>query len=86
MIPVSPVIGRFRHSETTFAEDQPEYLPLPALLLSTGKVITRWRPTLRERIKILFGGSLFLSVLTFNRPLQPLQLGTEPPDEIKLLE
>lgn len=49
---------KFPEQNMTFAEDQPEYLPLPAYKSKIdphGNVITCWRPTLIERIKILFG-------------------------------
>jgi|HubBroStandDraft_6_1064221.scaffolds.fasta_scaffold08977_2 hypothetical protein len=79
MQPISPVIPGFEKRETVFAKDQSEYSPLPALVMSYGEVVTRWRPTLRERLRIFFGGDIYLQVLTFNRPLQPVKLDTEPP-------
>lgn len=65
--------------EVVFAKDQPEYLQLPAIKLPDGQVITRWNFTLKERIKILFSGNLWLSLLTFNNPLQPIQLWVDEP-------
>ena len=43
MEPMSPVLDKnqFGLSEIVFAKDQPEYLPLPAIRLNDGTVITR---------------------------------------------
>lgn len=79
MTPVSPVIPGFKITETIFAKDQPEYIPLPAWRGEDGRVVTRWRLTWKERLRILFFGNLWLTVLTFNHPLQPVKLETECP-------
>ena len=69
-----------------YAKDQPEYLPLPAVRNDTGTVITCWQMTWRERLAALLHGKIFLTMQTFNGPLQPVKLGirlpafaTEPP-------
>lgn len=79
MTPISPVIPGYDLPETVYAKDQPEYIPLPAHRTEDGLVITRWRLSLTERLRILFGGSLWLSILTFNRPLQPVKLTAQCP-------
>lgn len=74
MIPITPVLPSQKETqvlEITFAKNQPEYLPLPAIKVDDGTVITRWKLTWKERIKVLFFGNLFLQQLTFNSPLQP---------------
>jgi hypothetical protein len=80
MKPVSPVAydpeTRWGISEIVFAKDQPEYIPLPALKFSDGLVVTRWKLSWKERLHILLGGSVFLGLLTFNNPLQPIMLST----------
>lgn len=63
-----------------FAEDQPEYLPLPAFIdQQQGIVLTVWKPTFWERLKILFSARLYLQIITYNKPLQPVFLSTENP-------
>ena len=57
-----------------YAKDQPEYIPLPAHKSKEGEVTTCWKLSLKERLTVLFKGKLYLSVLTFNKPLQPLKL------------
>ena len=66
----------FKDQNVVFAKDQPEYMPLPALLLDTprGEVISCWKMSLRDRIKILFTGKVWLSLVSFNKPLMPSYL------------
>lgn len=78
MKPASPVIKG--HEEVVYAKDQPEYLPLPAIRQSDGCIVTRWQMSWRERIKALLTGSIYLEVLAFNCPLQPLKLSIDPPE------
>jgi hypothetical protein len=61
----------FEGQNCVYAEDQPEYLPLPAHKTSGGTVISCWKLSLKERVKIFFTGRLWFNVLTFNQPLQP---------------
>jgi hypothetical protein len=65
----------------TFAKDQPEYLPLPALVYPDGVVLTEWRLTEDERQRIARGENLRLWIWTAGRPLQPVAL--EVTDERK---
>lgn len=74
MEPISPVLPRQKNTrelEIVFAKDQPQYRPLPAIRVKDGTVITRWKLTFLERVKLLFTGNLFLQQLTFNSSLQP---------------
>ncbi len=83
MTPISPVIpGDCRiDPEVIFAEHQPEYIPLPAMPLDDefGTVVTRWRATCKERLRILLFGDIWLTMLTFNQPLQPVKLEARCP-------
>ena len=75
MTPVSPVLSEeFKDIEVVYAKDQPEYLPLPAIRNSKGIVLSRWKLTDEERNAIHSGADLYLSVYTFNHPLQPVYL------------
>ena len=67
----------FPECNVTYAKNQREYLPLPALKLDDGEIIICWRPSIRERLKILFTGKIWLNVLTFNKPLQPLMMSAD---------
>jgi hypothetical protein len=77
---ISPIIPGFESEEVVYAKNQPEYIPLPALPVEDGtRIITRWRFSWRERIRVLFSGDIYLWVLTFKGPLQPVMLDTEAP-------
>jgi len=61
----------FIHQNTVFAEDQPQYLSLPAYRTEEGAVTTCWQLTWWDRLWLLFTGRLWLCQMTFNDPLQP---------------
>lgn len=83
MKPVSPVYPNAKGiQEVVYAADQPEYTPLPAHRDSYGTVTSRWQLTWRERMQVLLHGNLWLSILTFHSPLQPVSLSTEPPEVV----
>lgn len=72
----------FPEQTTVIAKDQPEYLPLPAHLLTgdpDGRTTCCWQLTWSERLHVLFHGKIWHQILTFNRPLQPQLLATEKP-------
>lgn len=66
--PSRPIDG----THVVYAADQPEYLPLPVWRRESGAVVSRWRLSWRERWAVLLGRDIYLEVLTFGRPLQPL--------------
>jgi hypothetical protein len=63
---------KFPEVNVTFAENQPEYQPLPALREPDGAVTSCWRLGWRERFEVLFSGKLWITALTFNGPPQPI--------------
>jgi len=74
----------FAEANVVLAKDQPQYLPLPVWMDesdSKGRVVSCWRFSFIERLRILFGGKLWLSVLTFNERLQPQRPGVDYPFE-----
>lgn len=63
----------FPEKNVVLGQDQPEYQPLPVFRSrEEGEVISCWRFSIFERLKILFGADLWLRQLTFGRPFQPL--------------
>jgi len=64
---------KFKEQNVTFAENQPEYIPLPAHKVDEpeGRVISCWQLSFKERIKMLFSGKLWVTLLSFNKPLTP---------------
>lgn len=71
----------FEGSNCVFAENQEEYLSLPAYKHGDecGTVTACWQLSIRERLKVLFTGKMYLSLLTFNKPLTPHLLDTDSP-------
>lgn len=63
---------QFRGTNITFGEGQPQYKPLPAFMADDGTVVTCWRLTWRERLRLLFTGRIFIMTLTFKAPIQPM--------------
>lgn len=82
MEPVKPNIEGF--PELRLGENQDEFSTLPATLAYDADgnfiIVTRWRLTEEERAAVAAGGDLYLTVLTFGQPFQPVLLGTAPPD------
>jgi len=70
---------KFPEVNKTYAENQPEYLPLPVFKADTpqGECVSCWKLSFRERIRILFTGKLWVSLLTFNKPLTPSYFTTK---------
>ena len=61
-----------KDTNVTYAENQPEYLPLPVHKTDDGIVTSCWKAGLLERIKIAWTGKIFVKQMTFNKPLQPI--------------
>jgi hypothetical protein len=61
----------FPEANTVYAEDQDEYLSLPAYRAPDGRVTSCWELTWKERLILALEGQIFFTVLTFNQPLQP---------------
>ncbi len=80
MKPISPIIPGYKLPETVYGTTQEQYLDLPAYKDEQGTVLTRWRLSFMERIKLLFVGNLYVSLMTFNKPLQPIKLSLEKPN------
>jgi len=75
----------FPEQNIVIAKDQPQYLPFPAFRLDDleGTVIGCWKLGFMERIRVLFSGTIWHSILTFKDPLQPQMLSAEKPEELK---
>ena len=73
---------KFKHQNIIFAENQPEYQPLPALKINSeqGEVISCWGLSIKERLIILFTGRVWVSLMSFNKPLIPSYLSVKRKD------
>lgn len=68
--------------EVSVARDQAEYLELTAALYAVNgadTLLTRWTFTEEERKRIAAGEDIYLSLMTFGHPMQPVwvQVGPE---------
>jgi hypothetical protein len=70
----------FDEVNCVFAKDQDEYTELPAYLSKDGEMVSCFKLSPLELAKINESGLLWVSVLTFNNPLQPLLLSTDKPE------
>jgi len=60
--------------EVNIAENQSEYLTLPALVTPDGRVACQWKPEPNDLLLLNMGVPLTIVLHTFNQPLQPLQV------------
>lgn len=73
---------KFKGTNCVFAENQSEYLSLPAWRKPNspkGVIVSCWKANLWERLKILFSGKLYLSLFSFNKPLTPNRIYAKNP-------
>ena len=73
---------KFKHQNVVFSGDQPEYGSLPALRIegTEGYVVSCWEMSLKERVKVLFTGKVWLSLMSFNKPLTPSYMSVNRKD------
>ena len=72
----------FDGANVVFAANQPEYIPLPAEYRGgkSGEILTCWELTPDELKTVLEIGKIWLGVLTFGQPLQPVILSVDKPE------
>lgn len=72
---------KFDGANVVFGAEQPEYEPMPARLTDDGVVISCWELTPEELEQVKKTGQIWLSMLTFFQPLQPVSMAVEKPFE-----
>lgn len=72
----------FDGANVVFGAKQPEYIPLPAEYRGgkSGEILTCWELTPEELKRVQETGKLWLGVLTFGQPLQPVYLAVDKPE------
>lgn len=68
----------FPEKNVVWAENQKEYLPLPAYT-DDKETISCWRLSLWERVVVLFTGRMWLRLSNFQQSLQPQHLSVFSP-------
>ena len=74
---------KFKECNAAYAENQKQYIPLPAYKdnnYKEGFVISCWKANIIERIIFLFTGKIWLCIMTFNNPLQPCRISIKRSD------
>ncbi len=80
---------KFEEVNVVFGENQPEYIPIPAFKVLNDEnceVVTCWKLTLTERLKLLFSGKLWVSNLTFNKPFSPVYMTVNKTDVLVVVD
>lgn len=73
----------FDGENVVFGENQPEYIPLPAERVGkpqTGQIITCWSLSPEELERVRETGQIYVSLLTFGQPLQPILVTVDKPE------
>lgn len=70
---------KFESQNIVFAEDQDEYLSLPAHRTKEGVVTSCWGMSWSERFHVFFTGKIYTQLLTFNTPLTPHLVSAKNP-------
>lgn len=78
--PISPVILGVDLEEVVYAKDQPQYQPFPVYKFDDGTIISRWKLSWKERLLVLLKGDIYLWIMTFNKPLQPVIINVSRPE------
>lgn len=74
----------FKEHNKVYAKDQEPYIPLPVYEDDEqgGRIFHCWKASIRERIILLLTGKLWISVLTFRKPPQPILPMVENPSKL----
>lgn len=65
---------KFKHHNAIAGDGQKEYVPLPILRFGNdpeGQIVSCWKLSFKEKVKILFTGKMWLSMFTYQSDLQP---------------
>ena len=76
----------FKEQNIVFARDQPGYKPLPAFKDPSGEVISCWKLSFKERLRVLFKGEIWLCLSSFNQPLTPSFMTTIKTEVIQTIK
>lgn len=73
---------KFDGANVVYGAEQPEYIPLPAEKRPglSGEIVTCWALSPDELKRVQETGVIFVSLLTFGQPLQPVLVSVDKPD------
>ncbi len=64
----------FKQANIVIGANQKQYIPLPAYRKKDspiGEVVSCWQLSFKEWFKVLWTGRIYVTLWTFNNPLQP---------------
>lgn len=64
----------FEGADMVFGKNQPEYMPLPAKQVNNNTIMTCWELTDEDILLINSSKKIWLGIMTFGKPLQPVLL------------
>lgn len=73
----------FKGANVVYGAGQPEYTPLPAKRFEnkSGQVNTCWELSPEEIKRVQETGVIWVSLLTFGQPLQPILVAVDEPED-----
>ena len=72
---------KFKEANAVYGKGQENiYEELPALVFEDGEVMSCWKLSFKEVLRLLFTRKVWLCVATFNNPLQPTFMSTKKSD------
>lgn len=77
---------KFDGANVIYGANQPECIPLPAFRKENGEIWTCWKLSPEDLKQIQETGVIWLSMLTFNQPLQPVLLSPDFPYKTEPVE
>lgn len=67
----------FKGCNVVYGKDQDGVEPLPVCKFDNGEVVSCWQLSWKEMFKLLFRRKIWVSVQTYNKPLQPICVSEE---------
>lgn len=77
---------KFAGCNVVYGDGQSEYSALLAMKMEDGHIITCWELTDEEAERLAKNKKIYIQVLTFNKPLQPLLPGVDLEDGLSIGE
>ena len=71
---------KFKEQNCTYAQNQDEYGNLPAFKDDNSVIVSCWKLSFKERLRILFTGRIWLALWSFDKPLTPSYMTTKKSD------
>lgn len=66
----------FEGVDIVFGKNQPEYIPLPAKQVNDNTIMTCWELSDEDILLINSSKKIWLGIMTFGKPLQPVLLAS----------